>query len=321
MGLNCSNTWSWRRTGAAAAAASLTLMLGGTVGLTPAAAAALDGSSGECVESSEAPTNAKARPGGAHAHDPNELTAAQVAERERDLASALQKRAARRSAPLVGPVTIPVVFHVISEDGTRENGNVPDSMIEDQIAVLNAAFAANTGFTFKLTRTNRVTQPAWYPILAESAVEQEMKSALHEGGPETLNIYTGNLSDDLLGWSSWPWQSQTAEDGVVLLAESMPGGNAAGYNLGDTGTHEVGHWLNLLHTFQGGCTGEGDLVSDTAAEAFPAFGCPTGRDTCADAGADPIHNFMDYTEDACMYEFTSGQAARMWEAWYAYRAV
>lgn len=327
--------WAARWTGAVTT--SLALLVGSTGYVVSTPSAAPGAVPAACAETVGAAPAARARPGippagnphsgAAHSGDPNELTPAQAAELERDLDSAYAERVG--NGPLaVSPlhtITIPVVVHVIMANRTRAGGNIPQSMIDAQIRVLNQAYAGRTGgawtpFRFRLIRVNRVVNPAWYPIVVESPAEVRMKRALRVGGKETLNIYTGALGDDLLGWATFPKRTLDPYDGVVVLAESLPGGTAAPYNEGDTATHEVGHWLNLLHTFQGGCAGAGDQVSDTPAEAEPAFGCPAGRDSCPRGpGRDPIHNFMDYSTDACMHEFTFGQMIRMFRAWLAYR--
>ncbi|NBD08382.1 zinc metalloprotease [Corallococcus silvisoli] len=246
------------------------------------------------------------------------VTVEPSAQEKEGIEALLRTRKSQQRA--VGSVTVPVYFHVINQGTGLANGDIPASQIAAQIDVLNAAYAT-TPFKFVLQGTDRTTNAKWYALKDNSANERAMKTALRKGGPETLNIYSANLSGTLLGWATFPssYASNPKQDGVVIRYTTVPGGTAAPFHLGDTGTHEVGHWLGLYHTFQGGCTGAGDSVSDTPAEASPAYGCPTGRNTCASAGNDPITNFMDYTDDACMDSFTAGQSARADQLTAAYR--
>jgi len=226
---------------------------------------------------------------------------------------------------------IDVWVHVISSGAGFANGEVSDGMIRDQIRVLNESYngrtgGVNTGFGFELVGITRTTNAEWFTQLVTNlSVELEAKTALRRGGPGTLNIYTVD-GGPYLGFAYFP--SILADptyanlDGVVLDWRSLPGGTFAIYSEGDTGTHEVGHWLALYHTFDGKCGSKGDYVADTPAEFSPAFNCPVGRDSCAGAsqpGLDPIYNFMDYSQDSCMFEFTNGQTARMQAAWAAFR--
>ena len=229
----------------------------------------------------------------------------------------------------VGEVTVPTVFHLVVPVGTSDARKAElESMTQAQMDVLNTAYAgqndgavAASPFQFHLDDVQVHENDAWYAD-TPGGVEREMKAATRVGGKETLNIWSANIGDDLLGWATFPARKLTSNDGVVILDESMPGGDAGIYSLGDTLTHEVGHWLALYHTFQGGCHGKGDQVADTPAEAGPQFNCPPdSTDSCLkSAGTDPIHNFMDYTQDSCMYQFTAGQVARMSDAWNEYRA-
>lgn len=279
-----------------------------------------------CVEHTDSVNAARGAAGGNRA-DADELTDAQVAARESDFQARLAAKSSRSLLPSStttaaaawSSVTINVYWHQIT-DGIK--GVMTSAQINNQISVLNAAYAGS-GFQFTIAGQNSTNNATWYNgITNGSTAEKNMKNALHVGGKRDLNLYTASLGNGLLGWATFPKATVDPMDGVVILDQSLPGGTASPYNLGDTATHEIGHWLGLYHTFQGGCNGSGDQVADTAAEKSAAFGCPTGRDSCRNsAGVDPITNFMDYTDDICMNQFTAGQSSRMHAQWTTYRAA
>jgi Pregnancy-associated plasma protein-A len=232
---------------------------------------------------------------------------------------------AKGKAPADFAVTVDVYFHVITDGGV---GNLTARQIRSQIAVLNKTFGgreggANTGFSFELAAVTRTDDAKWYA--ARGGTEHEFKKALKQGDDSDLNVYStsGWL---YLGWAYYPSITDTNQaylDGIVLDWRSVPGASDAyegRYDLGETLTHEAGHWLNLAHTFEGGCKEPGDFVADTPAQATPTSGCPAGKDTCPAAGLDPIHNYMDYSYDSCYTEFTLGQVQRARDAWLFYRA-
>ncbi len=228
-----------------------------------------------------------------------------------------------------GSVTIPTVFHVVSDhelsaaEKTRWEGMIAAQMqvLNDSFAGRTAAVAADSPFRFGLTKITWTVNAEWYHV-TPGKVERDMKAALYEGDSRTLNVYSADIGDGLLGWAYFPKGYNNGRDyidGVVMLDESMPGGTVTRYNGGDTLTHEVGHWMMLEHTFAHGCASSGDWVEDTPKEAQPQFGCPEGADSCLAPGLDPIHNFMDYSVDDCMNHFTPGQVERMNDAWIAFR--
>jgi hypothetical protein len=241
-----------------------------------------------------------------------------------DEAIALEQAAAEMSA-IVGrnniaseatTVTVGVYVHVITN--TSGVGNISDTVIANQIKVLNDSYSGltggfNTKFRFALISTDRTANNTYFAAGYGTSAETSMKNALRKGTAKDLNIYFNQPSTGELGWATFPssYASKPKMDGVVCDGRTVPGGSFSPYNEGDTATHEVGHWVGLYHTFQGGCNGQGDYVSDTPQEKSAAFGCPAGRNSCANKpGNDPIENFMDYTDDYCMYKFTSGQNAR-----------
>ena len=296
------------------------------VGLMCILAVGCGGMADRDVETSSSALKKKG-PGGRDRCAVRALSDAEQEAVERDLAaSAVQRQ-------VTGVVSVPVHFHVvISSEGV---GDV-SSLIPDQMDVLNAAYAS-AGFQFQLVSQEVVTNDAWYFSALGSAEEQDMKASLRQGGADHLNIYT-TAGDIYLGWATFPvWYRGPLKsyDGVVVWWASLPGtglefpvdpadepDGLIVYDRGDTGTHEVGHWLGLYHTFEGGCNKNGDRIDDTPAEAEPQFFCAP-RDSCTGKkfpGSDPIHNFMDYVDDDCMDHFTGDQQERMQKQWRVYRA-
>jgi hypothetical protein len=232
---------------------------------------------------------------------------------------------------------IPVVFHIIQRaDGT---GYIPEELIRSQLDVLNEDFQAlpnsegapgvNAKIRFVFAEEdpegnptdaiNYYTNDTWYRDPGPGRLS-EMKRTIAWDPERYFNIYT-NDSAGALGYATFPTQSAgTLEDGIVLLHTSVgkdaPDGGQ--FNQGRTATHEVGHYLGLFHTFQGGCGNasspytSGDLIADTAAHSGPNFECTPQPSTCPGESRDvPIHNYMNYTPDACMNRFTPEQANRM----------
>jgi hypothetical protein len=251
-----------------------------------------------------------------------------------------------RRMTLPSQIVVPVIIHVIHGRHRGEH-RISKRAARRMYATLRAGYAgaqdptmAPTGVRFVLRKITVNRNERWFHAAPFSRADRQMKTRLHRGKARVLNIYVNRPRSGgqlLLGYSLFPWQHRAHRklDGVTVRDVSLPGGRARGYNLGDTVIHETGHWLGLLHTFEGspdGCSGSGDGVADTPAEASASFACDLTRNTChtddvpdpADPTKtidplDPINNFMDYSFDACMYQFTPLQNERMIALFMHYR--
>ncbi|THY09576.1 hypothetical protein D6D03_00367 [Aureobasidium pullulans] len=226
------------------------------------------------------------------------------------------------------PIAVDVAFHVITT--AAKEGTISQKMVDDQFAALNTAYAP-TNIQFKRVATTYTTNDAWAVGAGSDATA--LKTALRNGTYATLNVYfLTDLAGSILGTCSLPSNigpgtpdpSTYIGDGCMIQANTMPGGNIYGFNQGKTTVHEVGHWMGLLHTFEGySCSGNGDFVADTPMQSTSTDGCPSkpAKDSCPqNVGVDPTHNYMDYSDDACYTNFTPGQTKRMAGMWAAYRA-
>ena len=171
--------------------------------------------------------------------------------------------------------------------------------------------AANVGIRFVIQAVNKkkTNKTSWS---TNDAVKKTTLGGLNPTDPaHYLNIWVCNLGNGILGYAQFPGGS-SATDGVVILYSSLPGGSAAPYNKGRTATHEVGHYLNLRHIW-GDATCGSDLVSDTPLHNTANYGCPASghKSTCTGTPVEMTMNYMDYTDDACMYMFTNGQKSRI----------
>jgi Pregnancy-associated plasma protein-A/Secretion system C-terminal sorting domain/Fibronectin type III domain/Bacterial pre-peptidase C-terminal domain len=248
---------------------------------------------------------------------------------------------ANPNARINAVVTIPVVVHVVYNNATE---NISDAQIQSQINVLNADFR-------KLNSDASLVPSAFSSLAADAEIQFCMAQRTPTGAATTgivrvsssvtafgltdnmkfsssggsnvwnsskyLNIWVCDIGGGTLGFAYLPGTAPTGADGVVIDYRyfGTTSNVAAPFNRGRTGTHEVGHYLNLDHIWGGNsasCT-DSDNVSDTPNQADENYGCPSFPQVSCSNGpnGDMFMNYMDYTDDACMFMFSTGQKNRM----------
>ncbi len=258
------------------------------------------------------------------ANDPTFKANYEAQERLTQEYMAMRKRGMIQQAAITIPVVVNVVYRTAAE-------NVSDAQIQSQIDVLNKDFnatnsdfnsyipteyanlKANVGITFRLAAVYR-KQTTKVSFRTNDDVKKTSKGGLNPTDPTTkLNLWVCTLSNSILGYAQFPG-GPAATDGVVILntAFGTVGTAAAPFNLGRTATHEVGHWVNLRHIW-GDATCGNDQVDDTPLHNTANYGCPAQGhlSTCSGTPKEMWMNYMDYTDDRCMYMFSTGQSARM----------
>jgi hypothetical protein len=255
------------------------------------------------------------------------------------LEDSTRRRLATGAAGRTGVVTIPVVVHVVYKTAAE---NISDAQVKSQIAALNRDYsAANTDKSkcpavWKGLVTNAQVQfalaakdPSNKPTTgitrtkttkASFGDDDSVKKAAKGGAnawdcKKYLNLWVCTLGGGLLGYAQFPG-GPAATDGVVILnrAFGTTGTATAPFNLGRTATHEVGHWLNLIHIWGDtvDCSGT-DYVADTPNAQHPNYGKPVFPHISCTNGpnGDMFVNYMDYVDDDTMVMFSAGQVTRM----------
>ncbi|KAF4555216.1 Extracellular metalloprotease-like protein 7 [Elsinoe fawcettii] len=219
--------------------------------------------------------------------------------------------------------TIGVYAHVVTSEENKDQYN--QAQIDRQIAIMNDAYAP-AGFAFTLLGTDFTVNASWSKLNLQSGAakteDKNMQGVLGKGDYATLNLFfPADITGSTTGWCTYPsrngGRNGRPASGCLVSARSLPKKNQRGVESGgDLAIHETGHWLGLLHTFEGGCSGAGDQVDDTPAQAGPSNGCRNLVDSCPDQPGQALgDNYMDYASEFCTNKFTPGQMSRMQTMW------
>ncbi|EKG13569.1 Peptidase M43 pregnancy-associated plasma-A [Macrophomina phaseolina MS6] len=170
-----------------------------------------------------------------------------------------------------------------------------------------------------------ITVNTWFHVVAASEALEDgnITDEMLNGQIDVLNsnFAPHSIQFNLTGITRTINSTWSDNGDISAMKTSLRKGDYATLNLYFA---RAGHWFGLYHTFTGGCNplSGGDYVDDTPYQASQSEGCPIGRDSCPDQpGLDPIHNYMDYSDDACYEEFTPDQGAKMQDNWAYWRAA
>ena len=237
-------------------------------------------------------------------------------------------RSEQKGSPSQSSITIPVVVHVVYNTADQ---NISDAQVQSQIDVMNEDFSAtNKDYNNYDAGYGSVKGDMDIKFCLTQVIHKQTKTKSFgtndnmkydkRGGSDAVdpmhvfNIWVCNLGSKLLGYAYYPGISPE-KFGVVCHVNAFGRGAGynlfAAYNLGRTVTHETGHCFGLVHIWGDANCGS-DEVDDTPLHNTANFGCPgEGHlSTCTGTPLEMWMNYMDYTDDKCMYFFSDGQASR-----------